>query len=81
MQHIWPRWFCGIWNFCARALQERENNIRKCDPAGIDELVAEFANLHARSSGALLLARHEGQCNNACAVGACAEQRAKNHST
>lgn len=44
-----------------RVPEERENTMQKYDPAKIDDLVTDFARIHARPTGDLLLAYNEEQ--------------------
>jgi putative acetyltransferase len=44
-----------------RMPEERENTMRKYDPAKIDYQVADFVRIHARPTGDLLLAHHDGR--------------------
>ncbi|MCK8465284.1 GNAT family N-acetyltransferase [Aliiroseovarius sp. S1339] len=44
-----------------RSPQERENIRQKYDPDKIDDLVENFATIHARPNGDLLIASHEGK--------------------
>jgi ribosomal protein S18 acetylase RimI-like enzyme len=50
--------FRGYLNFLfERVPEDRENTIQKYDPARIPELVQEFARIHARPKGLILIAR------------------------
>jgi len=54
--------FLGYLEFLIdRTPEERENITRKYDPEKIDDLVLDFARIHARPNGDLLIARQDGK--------------------